>query len=135
MVPFVSPPSDSPLFDSPPSDSLLSDGALPAAGLPAEAVSSLRRAFARETRVRLPRLLDVDGSAAAETLAMARTDARVLAEGCALLGDAAGARALRHLEGLLTEAGDREARRDAARLSALLLGRWAYDADGQSALI
>lgn len=112
-----------PLLPGPP----LSAPLLPVAGLPAEAVSSLRRAFARETRARLPRLLDFGhGVAAQESLALARTDARMLAEGCALLGDAAGARALRHLEALLSDGGDPEARKDAAQVSALLLGRWTH---------
>ena len=54
--------------------------ALPAAGLPAEALHSLARAFGREVRVRLPRLLQVArlrdlGTDAAGPLALARAGA------------------------------------------------------------
>jgi hypothetical protein len=101
---------------------------LPAAGLPPEALGSLRRAFARDVRIRLPRLLEVvrEGSGS-ETLELGRSDAHHLAEGCALLGDAAGARALRRLESLLREGADRTSRLYAADQSALLLGRWTAD--------
>ncbi len=126
--------------------------ALPAAGLPAEALHSLARAFGREVRARLPRLLDVVRGADADlpvtagALGLARIDAHTLAEGCALLGDAAGARSLRHLAGLLAEAteptepteptaeGVTEARsgaKAAADQAALLLGRWLRDDLGQ----
>ena len=121
--------------------------ALPAAGLPAEALHSLARAFGREVRARLPRLLEMarraDGDLrdAPGPLGLARADAHTLAEGCALLGDAAGARSLRHLAGLLADrvdpavgatagsrqdsiASDRDAAADQA---ALLLGRWLRD--------
>jgi hypothetical protein len=109
--------------------------ALPAAGLPAEALHSLARAFGREVRARLPRLLETvrtvdhaDGDTAGP-LGLARIDAHTLAEGCALLGDAAGARSLRNLAGLLADGQDdlpaaAEARGVAAQQAALLLGRW-----------
>jgi hypothetical protein len=98
---------------------------LPALGLSPVALQSLRQAFAREVTVRLPRLLQVvqeaDGPGA---LALARTDAAQLADGCLLLGDAAAARALRRLEELLTDENDHARRTDAAGTAALLLGRW-----------
>lgn len=103
---------------------------LPALGLPTEALQSLRSAFAREVAARLPRLLtvvrEVDSPG---PLALARTDATMLAEGCSLLGDAAGARALNRLAELLEhstdDAGqDREHRLEAASAAALLLGGW-----------
>ena len=99
---------------------------LPALGLPPEALHSLRQAFAREVAVRLPRLLELVRNAEGEgPLALAAADAAMLAEGCGLLGDAAGARALRRLVGLLAEDGEIGLRMDAAATAALLLGRWA----------
>jgi hypothetical protein len=99
---------------------------LPALGLPPEALCSLRHAFTREVNVRLPRLLDLVRNAdAVGPLALAGTDAAMLAEGCALLGDAAAARALRRLVELLTSNGECGVRIDAAETAALLLGRWA----------
>jgi hypothetical protein len=104
---------------------------LPAAGLPPEAVLSLRRAFAREVRVRLPRLLsafrgdalrvgnDIDSSL--------RSDVVMLAEGTHLLGDVASVRALNRLLHLIDEpsAGDPAVElADAVGTVALLLGRW-----------
>jgi hypothetical protein len=101
---------------------------LPAAGLPAEALGSLRRAFARDVRIRLARLLEVVREpSSGEGLELGRSDAHHLAEGCALLGDAAGARALRRLESLLREGADQTSRLYAADQSALLLGRWTTD--------
>lgn len=122
---------------------------LPALGLPPEALRSLRSAFSREVSVRLPRLLavvrdadraapadaeataaEVSASAAPGTaLALAHSDATMLAEGCSLLGDAAGARALARLAEVLDSDTDGEAARTArlaaAETAALLLGRWA----------
>src|SRR4051794_19760124 len=102
--------------------------AFPALGLPPEALCSLRRAFAREVRVRLPRLLtlvrEADGP---DPLALARSEASLLQHGCALLGDAAAARALRHLGELLTDQQEPACRLGAAATAALLLGRWASD--------
>jgi hypothetical protein len=99
---------------------------LPALGLPPEALQSLRHAFAREVTVRLPRLLDLVRNADGEgPLALAAADAAMLADGCALLGDAAAARALRRLVDLCAGNGQPGVRADAASTAALLLGRWA----------
>lgn len=99
---------------------------LPALGLPPEALRSLRNAFTREVTVRLPRLLDLVREAGGEgPLALAVADATRLAEGAALLGDAAAARALRRLVDLLTGPGEYRLCIDAANTAALLLGRWA----------
>jgi hypothetical protein len=80
----------------------------------------------------MPRLLAVgqvggagDGTTA-EQLATARADVRMLADGCALLGDAAAARALQQLGRVLEEAdaaGTAKAR-ELTDQAALLLGRW-----------
>jgi hypothetical protein len=105
---------------------------LPAAGLPPEAVLSLRRAFAREVRIRLPRLLGAyrDGSFPAGDHAEAalRSDVVMLTEGARLLGDVASVRALGRLTRLVDE--DRAADlagtdlAEAVGIVALLLGRW-----------
>src|SRR5689334_1546980 len=101
---------------------------LPAALLPTEALQSLQRAFAREVRTRMPRLLAVgrgDG-VTAEQRSTARADVRMLADGCALLGDAAAARTLTQLGRALDEAADvgTATARDLTDQAALLLGRW-----------
>jgi hypothetical protein len=99
---------------------------LPALGLPPEALRSLRSAFTREVAVRLPRLLAVLREAdGAGPLGLAHSDATMLAEGCGLLGDAAGARSLSRLAELLDVDADHEQRLRAAETAALLLGRWA----------
>lgn len=96
---------------------------------------SLCSAFAREIAVRLPRLLTLvragDAGDAGEP-ALLRTDATMLAEGCALLGDAAGARALRRLHELLADDADAVERVDAAETAALLLGRWSAGSTAQT---
>lgn len=104
----------------------------PAASLPPEAVLSLRRAFAREVRMRLPRLLaacrpgaSADGSAATSEL---RSDVVMLTEGTRLLGDVASVRALGRLLHLIDEPAESGATADladAVGTVALLLGRWA----------
>ncbi len=105
---------------------------LPAAGLPPEAVLSLRRAFAREVRIRLPRLLAAyrDGLLPAGDHAEAalRSDIVMLTEGTRLLGDVASVRALGRLTHLVDDgcpddlAGTDLA--EAVGTVALLLGRW-----------
>jgi hypothetical protein len=101
---------------------------LPALGLPPEALHSLRQAFTHEVAVRLPRLLDLVRDADGEgPLALAAADAAMLAEGCALLGDASATRALRRLVDLLAGNGEYDVRLDAANMAALLLGRWTAD--------
>lgn len=95
---------------------------LPAAALPPEALQSLRRAFAREVRLRLPRLLEAARQPGDADPAR-RADAGMLIEGARLLGDVAAARALDLLAGLLDSV-DLERRCEAADTAALLLGRW-----------
>jgi hypothetical protein len=94
---------------------------LPTAALPPEAVASLHRAFRREVRVRVPRLLDAarqPGPVGPDR----RADVVMLLEGCRLLGDAAASRAL---EALLTDLEEPPARRcELVDTVALLLGRW-----------
>jgi hypothetical protein len=105
---------------------------LPAAGLPPEAVLSLRRAFAREVRIRLPRLLAAYGSDPVGrgdvSDASLRADVVMLAEGTRLLGDVASVRALNRLLHLIDEpsAGSYAAAEltEAVGTVALLLGRW-----------
>jgi hypothetical protein len=116
------------VFRSPEAESGSLVQPLPASGLPPEALHSLRQAFSREVTVRLPRLLDLARNADGEgPLALAAADAAMLAEGCALLGDASAARALRRLVDLLAGNGEFHVRVDAANTAALLLGRWAAE--------
>ena len=75
----------------------------------------------------MPRLLAVgsDGTTD-EQLSAARADVRMLADGCALLGDAAAVRTLQQLGRVLDEAdgaGTAEAQ-ELTDQAALLLGRW-----------
>jgi hypothetical protein len=108
-----------------PSTNFAATATLPALGLSPVALQSLRQAFAREVTVRLPRMLQLVREAEGPgPMALARTDAAQLADGCLLLGDAAAARALRRLEELLTDEQDPTRLSDAAGTAALLLGRW-----------
>lgn len=103
---------------------------LPTAGLPPEAVLSLRRAFSREVRIRLPRLLAAYRPGAGPTVMETannslRSDVVMLTEGTRLLGDVASVRALGRLLRLIDEPGaDPATLGDAMGTVALLLGRW-----------
>lgn len=126
--------------------------AVPAAALAPQALDTLRRAFAHEVAARLPRIVEIVGTGDLALVpgaaALVAADANALADGCQLLGDAAGARALRQVVAGVRRAstsdvvgaqitGNDDSTYEelcaAVDTAALLLGRWVNGAENPSA--